>query len=75
MNDAAVRRQLRFALFLQAFAVLMLGATAVIRIVAFGFDAVSAVLLVAVLLVLGAGLYTLTRLSTLASEDSSSFGG
>lgn len=71
MSDPALPRQLRFALFLQAFAVLMLGAAAVIRIVAFGFDGVSAILVVAVVFVLGAGIYTLSRLTALQTENPS----
>jgi hypothetical protein len=62
MNDDAVRRQLRFSLFLQAFAALMLATAAGVRIVAFGFDALAAVLLVGVVLIAIAGWFTWTRM-------------
>ena len=45
--DAALRRQLRFSLFLQGFAALMMGGAAVIRIVSLGWDALSIVLALA----------------------------
>lgn len=39
--DDATRRQLRFALFLQGFAALMLGVALIVRVLAFGWDLVS----------------------------------
>ena len=65
MNDDAIRRKLRFSLFLQCFAIFMLGASAAIRIFAFGIDVVSALLLVAMLVVIGAAGYTWTKMSSL----------
>lgn len=69
MNDDATVRQLRFSLFLQAFAVLMLGGAAAVRLFAFGFDAVTAVLLVAVVLVIGAAGFTWTKMKSLRSPN------
>jgi hypothetical protein len=62
MSDDATRRQLKFSLFLQAFAALMLGLAAGVRLAAFGFDLVSAVLIIAILIVLGAGWFTWKRM-------------
>lgn len=63
--DDALRRQLRFSLFLQSFAALMLTVALVVRLTAFGFDLVVLVLAVAVVLVLAAGVYTFTRMRRL----------
>jgi hypothetical protein len=60
--DDAARRQLRFSLFLQAFALLMMGGALVVRVTALGWDPVSAVLAVAVVLIAVAGVFTLRRL-------------
>lgn len=60
--DDATRRQLRFSLFLQAFAVLMLGAAAGVRLSAFGFDAVTGILLLATLVVGGAAIFTWSKI-------------
>ena len=60
--DDAARRQLRFSLFLQAFALLMMGGALVVRVTALGWDAVSAVLAVAVVVIVVAGVFTLRRL-------------
>ncbi len=62
MLDDAARRQLRFSLFLQAFALLMMGGALVVRVTALGWDAVSAVLAVAVVVIVVAGVFTLRRL-------------
>lgn len=56
------RRQLRFALFLQTFAALMMGIAFVVRASAFGFDGVTALLAIALVAILAAAVYTLTRL-------------
>lgn len=69
MNDDALRRQLRFSVFLQAFAVLMLGTAAVVRLLAFGFDAVTAILLVALVIVVGAAVFTWRKMQSLKSVD------
>lgn len=61
-TDASTRRQLRFSLFLQAFAGLMMGGAAVVRLVAFGLDALTVVLLLAFALIVAAGVYTWRRL-------------
>jgi hypothetical protein len=62
MLDDAARRQLRFSLFLQGFALLMMGGALVVRVSALGWDAVAAVLAVAVVLIVTAGVFTLRRL-------------
>ncbi len=69
MNDDATRRQLRFSVFLQAFAVLMLGTTAVVRLFAFGFDAVTAILIIALVVVIGAAVFTWRKMQSLRSVD------
>lgn len=61
MNDDATRRQLRFSLFLQAFAALMLGAAAGVRLVAFGLDAVTAIMFLALAVVVAAMWFTWGR--------------
>lgn len=62
MLDDAARRQLRFSLFLQAFALLMMSVALVVRVSVLGWDVVAAVLTVAVVLILAAGAYTVRRL-------------
>ena len=62
MLDDAARRQLRFSLFLQGFAALMLLVAAVIRIPALGWDVVTLVLLIGLALVIAAFIWTLRRL-------------
>ena len=69
MDDDATRRKLRFSLFLQCFAIFMLGASAAIRIFAFGIDIVSALLLIAMLVVIGAAGYTWTKMKALSSVN------
>jgi hypothetical protein len=61
-HDAAMRRQLRFSLFLQGFAGLMMGGAMVVRVVAFGWDALALILLAAFLLIVAAVVYTVRRL-------------
>jgi len=69
VNDDATRRQLRFSLFLQGFAALMLGIAAGVRIGAFGLDLVTAILIIALLIVLGAGWFTWTRMRAIPRSD------
>ena len=69
MSDDATRRQLRFSLFLQAFAAVMLGIAAGVRLAAFGLDVVTAILLIAFLVVLGAGWFTVTRMRSIPKND------
>ncbi|MBK9739589.1 MAG: hypothetical protein IPO93_08740 [Actinobacteria bacterium] len=64
-SPASARRQLRFSLFLQAFAALMMGGAAVVRIVAFGWDVVTILLTLAFGLIIAAGAYTWRRLRTM----------
>jgi hypothetical protein len=60
--DDATRRQLRFSLFLQAFAVLMMGGALVVRATSIGWDAVTGIMLVAVVIILGAAGWTFRKL-------------
>ena len=69
MTDDALRRQLRFSVFLQGFAAAMMGVAAGVRIVAFGLDALTAVLVVAFLVIVAAFGYTLTRLRAMPRAD------
>ena len=62
MLDDAARRQLRFSLFLQGFALLMMTGALVVRVTVLGWDAVAAVLTVAVVIIVAAVVYTLRRL-------------
>jgi hypothetical protein len=62
MLDDSARRQLRFSLFLQGFAVLMMTTALVVRVTAIGWDGVTALLALAVVAILAAGGYTLRRL-------------
>lgn len=62
MLDEPARRQLRFSLFLQGFALLMMTTAVVVRATALGWDAITGVLALAVVLIAAAGFYTLRRL-------------
>lgn len=62
MLDDATRRQLRFSLFLQGFAILMMTVALVVRATSAGWDAVTGVLAVAVLVIAGALVWTIRQL-------------
>ena len=62
MLDDATRRQLRFSLFLQGFAALMLGGAAIVRATSLGMDLVTGLFLVGLIVVIGAFIWTLQRL-------------
>ena len=62
MLDDATRRQLRFSLFLQGFAALMLGGAAAVRVTSLGLDLVTLLFLVGLVVVIGAFVWTLQRL-------------
>ena len=62
MLDDAGRRQLRFSLFLQAFAALMLGVALVVRVTALGWDLISAGFAVGLAVILLVFYVTLRRL-------------
>ena len=66
-NDGAMRRQLRFSLFLQGFAALMMGGAMVVRVVAIGWDGITLILLVAFILIIAALVYTTRRLRAMGS--------
>lgn len=71
MTDDSLRRQLRFSLFLQAFAALMMGGAAVVRLAVLGLDAVTAILLVAFGVIVAAAVWTWRKLASLpaSTED------
>lgn len=62
MLDDATIRLLRFSLFLQGFALLMMGGALVVRVTMLGWDTVAAVLAGAVVVIVIAGVLTLRRL-------------
>lgn len=64
--DESLRRQLRFAFFLQVCGAVMFGAAFVIRGVALGFDPVTAILGLVALAVVGAAAFTRRKLRELA---------
>lgn len=64
MLDDATRRQLRFSLFLQGFAALMMTVALVVRGTSGGWDVITLVLGAAVVVILGAALWTWTKLRT-----------
>ncbi|MEI6361412.1 MAG: hypothetical protein WCP95_04705 [Actinomycetes bacterium] len=63
--DGALRRQLRFSLFLQGFAAVMMGGAAAVRLFAFGRDALTLVLALAFALILGAAFFTWRKLQAM----------
>ncbi len=62
MSDDATRRQLRFSLFLQGFAALMLGVALVVRATAIGWDAITGMFLVGLVVIALLGYATVRRL-------------
>jgi hypothetical protein len=62
MLDDATRRTLRFSLFLQSFAALMMLGALVVRVSAIGWDVVTIVLLAGVALIGAALVFTVSRL-------------
>ena len=62
MPDASARRKLRFALFLQSMALLIMGGACILRLVVIGFDAVTAILGILALLIIAALIFTSRRL-------------
>ena len=62
MLDDATKRQLRFSLFLQSFAPLMLGGAAVVRATSIGWDAVTLLFASGVVVVVAAIVFTASRL-------------
>jgi len=67
-NDGAMRRQLRFSLFLQGFAALMMGGAMVVRVAVFGWDALTLILLAAFIIIVAALVYTTRRLMAIGSS-------
>ena len=62
MLDDATKRQLRFSLFLQSFALLMLGGAAVVRVTSIGWDGITLLFIAGVVLVVGVMVFTVSRL-------------
>ena len=62
--DPSLRRQLRFSVFLQAFAALMFAVAFIVRATTTGFDALTWIFGLAMALAAAAAVYTLTRLRT-----------
>ena len=60
--DDAGGGQLRFSLLLQGFALLMMGGALVVRVTSFGWDLVSGIMALAVVVIAGASAFTLSRL-------------
>lgn len=65
--DESLRRQLRFAFFLQVAGALMFAGAFVVRAVALGFDPVTAVLGLVALLIVGAAVFTRRKMQDLAT--------
>jgi uncharacterized membrane protein YjjP (DUF1212 family) len=64
--DESLRRQLRFAYFLQIAGATMFTAAAVIRVVSFGFDALAVVFAGIAVLIAGAAIFTRRKMRELA---------
>ncbi len=64
MLDDAARRQLRFSLFLQGFAALMMTTALVVRATSVGWDAITGVFAIAVALIVAAAVWTWRRLQS-----------
>ena len=60
--DDATRRQLRFSLFLQGFAALMMATALVIRATSVGLDAFTGLFALGVVLIGAAAIWTISRL-------------
>lgn len=58
------RRTLRFSLFLQSFALLVLSAALIVRVSVLGWDLVAFFFVIGVLLIVGAVAFTLNRLKS-----------
>ena len=67
MNDEAVRRQLRFSLFLQAFGAVMMLAAGIVRLAVFGVDVLGLVLVGLGVLIVVAAVLTFRRLRSLST--------
>jgi hypothetical protein len=60
--DDSTRRQLRFSLFLQAFAAVMMTVALVVRVSTTGWDGIAGVFVIAVVAILAAAVWTWRRL-------------
>lgn len=66
--DESLRRQLRFALFLQIAGAAMFGIAFVTRAVVLGFEPVTAVLGLITLLIIGAAVFTRRKMQDLSAH-------
>ena len=66
--DGSLRRTLRFSLFLQGFAAVMMGGAAVVRMVSFGWDLLTVILALAFAVIVGALFFTWTKLQAVPHE-------
>jgi len=62
MLDDSTRRLLRFSIFLQGFALVFMGGAMIVRAMLIGWDAVTLVFAVFVLIIVGALVWTVNRL-------------
>ena len=62
MLDDSTRRLIRFSLFLQGFALLMMGGALIVRALVLGWDVVTYVLAALALIIAGAMAWTVNRL-------------
>ncbi|HAN70672.1 MAG TPA: hypothetical protein DCQ36_03660 [Actinobacteria bacterium] len=60
--DESTRRLLRFCLFLQGFAFLMMGGALIVRALILGWDVVTWILTALLIVIAGAGVWTVNRL-------------
>jgi cell division protein FtsW (lipid II flippase) len=67
MGEDGVRRQLRFSMFLQGFAAVILTAVLVVRLVTFGPDWGTVILIAAVSLIVAAAVYTRRKIKELST--------
>lgn len=62
MLDDSTKRLLRFSLFLQGFAFLMMGGALIVRALVLGWDVVTWILTALLIVIAGAAIWTINRL-------------
>ena len=60
--DESTRRLLRFCLFLQGFAFLMMGGALIVRALVLGWDSIAWILAVLLVVIAGSAVWTVNRL-------------
>lgn len=70
--DETLRRRLRFSFVLQVVGALMMGVAAIVRLSAFGLDAISVVLLAAALLIGAVAVFTGVQIRRLSGMNGAS---